>query len=139
MCDRCEEAAGVVAAQTEGAMDTEDVLRIVRAFNAAADALAEADVLRSGPEAEQITDGGEPDGFLEALVSGGLVSMVEMYPLGARPFVLIEAEEVSDDPNPDGTVNVAVTARTGGGLHHEAAISVIRTTLAQVEARSADA
>ena len=137
MCDTCETAAARVAADLDGALDADDIRAIVRAFNDASDAVIAEQASPVGPEVERIPGAeNEEDGFLEAMIGGGLVTMVEMYPLGARPFILIEAEQVTDDPNPDGTVNVAVSARMGGGLSEDAALSLLHTTVTQVEARS---
>jgi hypothetical protein len=97
MCDRCEAAAKVVADTTDGALDAEDVRRIVRAFNEAADtieAVEQAQEIASAIEsgeidvqamaAEQEADPGSIPGFImEALVAGIGGPVVV---LGARPM-----------------------------------------------------
>jgi hypothetical protein len=80
MCDRCEAAAKVVADTTDGALDAEDVRRIVRAFNDASDQIEAAEIaeaIESGAiDLETMAKEREEDrtaipGFImEALVAG---------------------------------------------------------------------
>jgi hypothetical protein len=132
MCSTCEQAAAAVveAGASEG-LDAEAVRRVVRAFNDAGDHLLAPEAF--GPEQEQTEAAPGEDEFLDAMIGAGLVSVVEMYPLGRLPFVLIEAEEIGEAADP-AKVAVAVSARAGGGMTKDAASAILRTALAQVEA-----
>ncbi len=135
MCDVCEEAAEAVAGTTGGALDAEDVRRIVRAFNETSDAILERRGAQAyaGQDAPPLIESVGPedrvdeDEFLGALVEGGLVSVVTPVLLGARPFVLIEAVEARDD----GLATCSMMA--GGGLSQRDALSLLRSGLEAAE------
>lgn len=131
MCDVCEEAANTVAAQYGGTIDPEEVRKIVRAFREESERILERDAAPAdAPDIEHAEDAPGFAEFLDAL--GVQVAEVSLVPLGARPYVLIEAEAVGEPQ--DGLTSVMVTAVCGGGITNEGAVEVMGKALEQVRA-----
>ncbi len=133
MCDVCQEAAEAVAATTDGALDAEDVRRIVRAFQEESERVMEKQAAEPvGPDVEQDGDAPGFEEFVEAL--GGRIAEIRMVPLGITPYVLIEAEQLDSPSAEDGRVHIAVSATMGGGITDEAALEVMEKAVEQVKA-----
>lgn len=132
MCDTCDQAAERVAAQYNGTIDAEEVRKIVRAFREESEAILEAE-MTVGPEAER--DNAAPSIPEMIEVVHGPASLVELYPLGMRPYVLIEAEPITGDRNENGEVQTVVYSTFGGGFNADGAHKALRMTLEQVEAQ----
>lgn len=135
MCDVCDEAAEIVG--NASGMSAEAVRKIVRAFREESETILERQARETaepvGPEQEHDETAPDVSEFVEQMIGGGAVAVVEMYPLGVRPFVLIEAEQIGEE-QADGLATVAVMASSGGGLSQEAARELVEKTLAQMTA-----
>lgn len=135
MCDACDKTAEKVADRFYGQeLTPETVIAIVDAFREEAAAEDEeqpgtdAPLIESASPDERVDE----DDFLRTLVDAGLVTVIEMYPLGSRPFVLIEAREV--EPGPDGGALASCMIRAGGGISERDALTLLRDGLKAAEA-----
>ncbi len=120
MCDVCEQAAGVVAANYGGTIDAEEVRKIVRAFQDESEKIiAEEAVDMPIPETIEIPAPGEiPMELLHAVAS-----------FSAGPIVLISATPL------DGN-EVALGVRTAsifGSVSEELTLSMLREAVKSVD------